>query len=185
MKNLADYIVIVDDAIPQDLCEDLIKTYNSCNDDHIMRDTDVYSFSELNITEHPAFKEQEEMLRSITHKVHDSYIGYTGANFMPVEHGYEQHRMKKYEPNDKDIFDWHTDVGDYSSARRYLVMFYYLNDVAEGGETLFDLGGEGFRGVKPKQGRVVCFPPMFMYPHKGCKPVSGPKYIISTYGHYL
>lgn len=184
MKNLADYIVIVDDALPADLCEELINTYDACQD-KVIRDTDTYSFTEVNVTENPDFKELEEVLRSITHKVHDSYIAYTGASFMPTEHGYEQHRMKKYEPNDKDVFDWHTDVGDYQSARRYLVMFYYLNDVQEGGETLFDLGGDGHRGVKPKQGRVVCFPPNFMYPHKGSKPISEPKYIISTYGHYL
>lgn len=184
MKNLGDYIVIVDDAIPADLCEALIKTYDS-HQDKVIWDTEVYSFSEVNVTEAAAFKEQEEILRSITHKVHDSYVEYTSASFMSSQHGYEQHRMNKYEANDKDIFDWHTDVRDYQSARRYLAMFYYLNDVAEGGETLFDLGGEGYHGVKPKQGRVVCFPPMFMYPYKGCKPVSGPKYIISTYGHYL
>jgi len=184
MKTLLDYILILDEAVPKKLCEELISTYDSC-EDHIIRDTEYYRFSEINISQSSKFAELEKQLQSITQRVHDTYVKHTDASFLLINHGYEQHRMKKYEPNDKDIFDWHTDVGDYASARRYLVMFYYLNDVDEGGETLFDLGDDCYHGIKPKQGSVVCFPPMFMYPHKGCKPVSGPKYIISTYGHYL
>jgi hypothetical protein len=65
-------------------------------------------------------------------------------------------------------------------------MFYYLNDVEEGGETAFDdKVSEYYLKVKSKQGRIVMFPPMWMYPHKGLKPISNPKYIISTYMHYL
>ena len=184
MKTLADYIRIYDDAVPMQLCKDLISEYDKCQD-KVIRDTEYYSFTEVNITEHKGFNLHEQLLKPITQNVHDSYVNQTGSEFLLINHGYEQHRMKKYEPNDKDIFDWHTDVGDYASARRYLVMFYYLNDVDEGGETLFNLGGDSLYKVVPKQGRVVCFPPNFMYPHKGCKPVSGPKYIISTYGHYL
>lgn len=184
MKTLSDYIVIIENALPKELCEELIDTYESCHD-YVIRKNETYSFSEINISEHTAFKKQEKVLSSITQKVHDSYVKYTKAEFLPLHHGYEQHRMKKYEPNGLDVFDWHTDVGDYASAKRYLVMFYYVNDVVEGGETVFNLGGNKYHSIKPKAGSIVCFPATFMYPHKGCKPISGPKYIISTYGHYL
>ena len=42
------------------------------------------------------------------------------------------------------------------------------------------------RGMKidPKKGRLVMFPPMWMFPHNGKPPISGPKYILSTYLHY-
>jgi hypothetical protein len=182
MKALGEYILVVDQAIPSELCERTIRLYDEC-DKTIQRDTEVYRFTELNINQEASFNECVAQLQSITQRVHDSYIKNTGSNFLPIEHGYEQHRMKKYEANDKDQFDWHTDVGDHASAKRYLVMFYYLNTVEDGGETLFHIGE--IYSVKPKQGRVVCFPPNFMYPHKGSKPISGPKYIISTYGHYL
>ena len=36
--------------------------------------------------------------------------------------------MKKYE-RDSSFFLDHVDVGDYESARRFLVFFVYLNDV--------------------------------------------------------
>ena len=184
MRSLSDYVVILDDAIPKNLCEEMIQIYDSCPDVSA-RDTDYYSFSEINMSQHPSFKDADNMVRSITQKVYDFYKDYTKSEFLPTNYGFEEQRIKKYEPNDKDQFDWHTDVGDYSSARRYLVMFYYLNNVEEGGETAFRLGNEYDYLVKPKAGRVICFPPMYMYPHKGMKPISGPKYIISTYGHYL
>jgi hypothetical protein len=58
-------------------------------------------------------------------------------------------------------------------------MFWYLNDVEEGGETVFDVGQEV--RVEPKAGTVCCFPPHWTFPHKGATPVSGPKYVISSY----
>jgi hypothetical protein len=62
-------------------------------------------------------------------------------------------------------------------------MFTYLNDVEEGGETEFE-SEFGFT-VKPKQGRMVVFPPMWMFPHRGKQPISNSKYILSTYLHYV
>ena len=63
-----------------------------------------------------------------------------------------------------------------------LVMFFYLNDVEEGGETKFKFESTGEElSIKPEAGSVVCFPPTWQYPHKGCTPISGPKYVISSY----
>ena len=89
--------------------------------------------------------------------------------------------MKKYDADLDDRFEQHIDVGDHDSARRFLVLFFYLNDVEEGGETTFprlDLK------IKPKRGSVLIFPPMWMYPHAGEQPVSNDKYIVGTYLHY-
>ena len=71
--------------------------------------------------------------------------------------------------------------GDHDSARRFLVLFFYLNDVEEGGETYFqDIDFT----VQPKEGRLLIFPPTWMFPHAGLKPVSNDKYIAGTYLHY-
>ena len=57
-------------------------------------------------------------------------------------------------------------------------VFWSLTDVEEGGETFFnDLD----YGVKPKKGRMLMFPPFWMYPHPGVRPISGTKYILGTY----
>ena len=44
--------------------------------------------------------------------------------------------LKDILPNDKDEFKEHVDVGDYASARRFLVFFLYLNDNF-GGQNIF------------------------------------------------
>ena len=90
--------------------------------------------------------------------------------------------MKKYVAEDDDRFDPHVDVGDHSSARRFLALFFYLNDVDEGGETWFTKMGIK---VKPEAGRCLIFPPTWTYPHAGLPPLNTNKYIIGTYLHYI
>lgn len=85
--------------------------------------------------------------------------------------------MKRYRPGGDDRFQPHFDsIG--AVANRYLVFLWYLNDVDEGGQTRFpDLGLD----VAPRAGRLVVFPPYWMFQHEGLPPVSGDKYILSTY----
>ena len=100
----------------------------------------------------------------------------------PPRNTIEQIRLKHYAANGIDRFDNHVDIGDHDSARRFLVLFFYLNDVEEGGETTFT---HLDYSVKPKQGSCLLFPPTWMYPHAGEKPVSNDKYIVGTYLHYV
>jgi hypothetical protein len=105
----------------------------------------------------------------------------------PENFGYEQLRMKRYLPNDQDEFKFHVDVQDYASARRFLVYFWYLNDVEEGGQTAFQLNrGQPVKlKVQPRTGRLLMFPPLWTHPHVAFKPVGGPKYIVGGYLHYV
>ena len=68
-----------------------------------------------------------------------------------------------------------------TSARRMLVIMYYLNTVEEGGETAFDT--ISFR-VKPEKGRVAIVPTWYGYPHSAEIPKSESKYMLKTYIHY-
>jgi len=77
------------------------------------------------------------------------------------------------------MFDTHVDVTDHESSRRFLSFLFYLNDVDVGGETVF----EGVT-IQAKTGRLVVFPPLWMFPHVGKSPITNNKYIISTYLHY-
>ena len=58
------------------------------------------------------------------------------------------------------------------------MLLWYLNDVSEGGETRFPQLG---LSVKPATGRLLMFPPYWMYQHEGEPPNSGDKFILSTY----
>ena len=76
-------------------------------------------------------------------------------------------------------FNTHVDVMKLISCPRFLSFLWYLNDVDEGGSTIFNN-----LKIKPKKGRLVIFPPMWMFPHMGEEPVSNTKYVMSSYLSY-
>jgi hypothetical protein len=95
-----------------------------------------------------------------------------------LDYHYQQElRIKRYRAGSDDGFQPHFDaLGNLS--HRYLVFLWYLNDVADGGETEFcDLGVR----VSARAGRLLVFPPYWMYQHAGLPPRSNDKYILSTY----
>ena len=148
------------------------------------------SFEQLTLVEHEEWQSvQNGMLEVfqdyIMHYKIDCSIG---KNQWPETYGYEAIRMKRYLANDYDRFDPHVDVMNHETAKRFLAFFIYLNDVEEGGETEFlNLKMPGTfipYQVKPKQGRLLMFPPMWPWYHAGLKPLSGMKYLLHSYCHY-
>lgn len=60
---------------------------------------------------------------------------------------------------------------------RFLSLIVYLNDVEEGGETEFWYGQK----IKPEKGKVLIFPSVFPFVHKGKIPISNDKYILQIF----
>jgi len=74
---------------------------------------------------------------------------------------------------------WHVEHGaGFESEPRAAVFSIYLNDVEEGGETEFL---HFSKRVKPKTGRIVIWPSSFPYLHRGNPPLSGEKYILTSW----
>tara|TARA_R110002012_G_scaffold409_6_gene1577 strand:+ start:3721 stop:4314 length:594 start_codon:yes stop_codon:yes gene_type:complete len=74
---------------------------------------------------------------------------------------------------------WHIEHGlGYENEARAFVYSIYLNDVEEGGETEFL---HFSKRVKPKKGRIVIWPAAFPYVHRGNPPLSGEKYILTSW----
>ena len=74
---------------------------------------------------------------------------------------------------------WHIEHGlGYENEARDFVYSIYLNDVEEGGETEFL---HFSKRVKPKKGRIVIWPAAFPYVHRGNPPLSGEKYILTSW----
>lgn len=190
MQNLADYVKVYDDVFDAEFCNTFIQMYEEAvkNDSPYYRrsdhrwEQDYRGFGELAITQQPEFKPYLNGYYNRLGQVYSHYKSTINNDFFPMNHTFEDCRMKKYEPDGHDQFGWHVDVGDKASSSRFIVMLLYLNDV-EGGLTRFQ--SEVDFTVKPKQGRMLLFPPMFLYPHIGEKVIGGPKYIISSYVHYV
>jgi hypothetical protein len=74
---------------------------------------------------------------------------------------------------------WHIEHGPgHFNESRAFVFSIYLNDVEEGGETEFL---HFSKRVKPKTGRIVIWPAAFPYLHRGNPPLSGEKYILTSW----
>tara|TARA_R100001163_G_C5067934_1_gene207518 strand:+ start:6363 stop:6971 length:609 start_codon:yes stop_codon:yes gene_type:complete len=74
---------------------------------------------------------------------------------------------------------WHIEkTKGLTYSHRALVWSIYLNDVEEGGETEFL---HFSTRVKPKTGRIVIWPADFPYLHRGNPPLSGEKYLLTSW----
>ena len=74
---------------------------------------------------------------------------------------------------------WHIEHGKgFDNEPRAFVFSVYLNDVEDGGETEFL---HFSKRVKPVKGRIVIWPAAFPYVHRGNPPLSGEKYILTSW----
>ncbi|KRG67176.1 2OG-Fe(II) oxygenase [Stenotrophomonas terrae] len=85
--------------------------------------------------------------------------------------------MKRYRAGSDEKFQTHFDSIN-EVCDRYLVFLWYLNDVEHGGQTWFP---SLQTGVAPRAGRLLMFPPYWMYAHQGRPSPEQDKYILSTY----
>jgi len=74
---------------------------------------------------------------------------------------------------------WHLEHNrGFDNEPRAFVYTIYLNDVEEGGETEFLYFS---KRVQPKTGRIVIWPAGFPYVHRGNSPLSGEKYLLTSW----
>jgi len=108
------------------------------------------------------------------------YIESTGAGhaFDTNEFHYTVLKIQKTLPTE-GYHVWHIEhQKGYHNEARAFVFSVYLNDVEEGGETEFL---HFSKRVKPKTGRIVIWPASFPYVHRGNPPLSGEKYILTSW----
>ena len=181
-ERLADFIRVYDGALPGELCDRIVARFES--DTASQQQVDVAAirrFTVLDITSTPSWSDIHQIL--LTHLIAgvERYVRDCDTRWLPHDQSIENFRIKRYQPGTGDEFRPHVDISSLGLAPRMLVIFWYLNDVAEGGETdFFSLG----LAVKPKRGRMLMFPPCFLYPHAGRPPISNPKYIVGSYTRY-
>ena len=164
------------DILPKDFCEHLIARFDAED----KRDLSHKMFEQIEID----WKDEVESLIDVTKRVGDHYRGlYDPCAMMPYKRRIEGFRIKRYEPN-KHRFPLHADASSLESCTRYLAFLFYLNDSEAGTRFYGPLGMEPLT-IDAKQGNLLVFPPMWMFPHEGIMPTEKPKYIMSTYFHYV
>lgn len=90
--------------------------------------------------------------------------------------------VQKYLQSSGGYHHWHSEIypqnASCESLHRALLFQFYLNDVAEGGETEFYYQK---RKIEARQGRLIIAPAGFTHSHKGHISRSGDKYIATSW----
>ncbi|HEX4862385.1 MAG TPA: 2OG-Fe(II) oxygenase [Rhizomicrobium sp.] len=179
-KLLSDYVKVYENTLAPARCETLIGRFEASQEQHERMEAErSYSFAELNVSRHWPEVEAEifgVMMGCIQKYWEALQIG----GSWPKQVDAERVRLKRYLPGGKDKFPTHVDVMNSEQSRRFLTAILYLNEPG-GGETVFphlDLI------VKPAAGRMVVFPPLWLFPHAGLPPRDRAKYILHRYLWY-
>lgn len=98
----------------------------------------------------------------------------------PDTYAQETARIKRYDPSRSQCFPPHVDIDRRANSGRFLSFLFYLND-SDAGTRFVDLDFT----VEARQGRCLVFPPQWQFPHEGLAPKREPKYILSSYLHYV
>lgn len=182
-RDLARYVQWFDNALQPEFCQRMIDAFQELdrfqtrNGRGAMTALQSSAWTELNVSK-VADASFETLFREQVLHYLDLYNQRSPQTLpIPPRNRLENLRIKRYLAEENDQFQPHFDAMDYT-CNRYMVFIWYLNDVAEGGETEFcDLGLR----IPARAGRLLMFPPYWMYQHAGLPPRSNDKYIISTY----
>ena len=181
--DLRSYVQTFDGALPVVFCRQLIASFEQTTAQHVVRrpgwraGLDASSWTELDVS-----ALADEAFKGFFYKQIDDHLGIYNQRLgltipVPPTPRISEMRIKRYEPGTGDGFQPHFDA-IYEQAHRYLVFLWYLNDVEEGGETEFcDLAIK----IPARTGKLLVFPPYWMFQHAGRPPLSGNKYILSMY----
>jgi hypothetical protein len=104
-----------------------------------------------------------------------AFIGVSDyQNINPSDSGYQIQRTYPGE-----YYHWHHDGRVINNTIRVLTFIWYLNDIEYDGYTEFNNGMK----IQPEQGKLLIFPAVWCYIHRGFPPKSETKYICTGWIH--
>ena len=180
---LARCIQVFDGAFEPSFCRQMIDSFHALSRFHQQNGRGVRAghsdslWTELDITPLTDARFRDVLLANMYKhlSLYNEHLAQPIA--LPATDKLSELVIKRYRPGADESFQLHFDaLGPV--ANRYLVFLWYLNDVESGGATTFPVLDVT---VQPKAGRLLMFPPYWMFQHEGTQPVSGDKYILSTY----
>lgn len=163
------------DALSAPRCRALIERFEASPDQAVCERESGHSFVQVDVTR--CWPDEHEALVPVLLSHFGKYQAAVNARFWPPKFAFENLRLKRYLPNGRDGFPPHVDVMCQAAARRFMTAILYLN-APDGGETVFP---ELAIAVSPEAGKLLAFPPLWLFPHAGLPPHSSPKYILHTY----
>jgi predicted 2-oxoglutarate/Fe(II)-dependent dioxygenase YbiX len=183
MKNINDYILVVPNIVPSELCDAVLTEYKNCAD---WKKAIVTSGENLNIrncqtigisfssiiekSQETRQKLDQELFTCAAKAIQQYNKQFTRCN-IEQDSGYD---LLKYEAG--QFYTTHTD--SFKDRPRAVSCSFALNDDYEGGEFAF-FDRELVYNLK--KGSCIMFPSNFMYPHEIMPVTSGTRYSIITW----
>ena len=187
--NITNFIGVYDNYILKNDCDETIKLYQ--NQDKFKKTTDRLAFENA-----PVLQKQDKQFFARPNNIDvwweilkpmmvnfdlawNHYVKNTGAlDAYGTPFHFTSLKIQKTLPTE-GYHVWHIEHGKgFENEPRAFVFTIYLNDIEEGGETEFL---HFSKRVKPKTGRIVIWPAGFPYVHRGNPPLSGEKYILTSW----
>ena len=187
--NINNFIGVYDNYITKEECNKAIKLYENQNKfNNTINRIGFEKASILQKQDQQYFANSNnidvwwEELKPIVHNFNlawNHYLENTGAGDVyktPLH--FTSLKIQKTLPTE-GYHIWHIEHNKgYDNEPRAFAYSIYLNDVEDGGETEFL--HQSVR-VKPKTGRIVIWPAGFPYLHRGNSPLSGEKYLLTSW----
>jgi predicted 2-oxoglutarate/Fe(II)-dependent dioxygenase YbiX len=186
MDKLEDYIMVVENAVTDALCDAILEEYKNSTDwlsstvGSVGKvDVNVRGAKTIGISQDVVMQKNEKVRRKLDHYLFIS-AGVASQKYrekhkphlnISRDCGYD---LLWYEPGMGYIE--HTDA--FSGASREVSCSFSLNDDYEGGEWTF-WGGK--KKLRVPKGSAILFPSNFMYPHQIMPVTKGNRYSIVTW----
>ena len=173
--KLNDFIWIKRNALSEEFCQHCIEKFEKDDRKHqglvrsgLCLDTKVST--DLSITTKDGWKEEDKIFfNSLTSHIETYIENVPYANEVvpnPKDTGYN---IQRTDPG--GFYTWHQDQW----KNRRITFIWYLNDVTEDGYTEFSTGYK----VQPETGKLLLFPALWPWVHRGFPPKSEVKYICT------
>ena len=190
--SLSECIRCYNNIIPEVLCEELIEFFETsltfatdlphkqCREMQLVGDPRPEAVQYKNILFDYLYPLGIRYENEVNESCHKDYK-VQGPTF--TEHfntGFRSLQIQKYTPNDKGYPTVHVEQGP-DHVKKYLAAIIYLNEVLDGGETVFPMGGTA---IEPSTGNIVIWPAGFPFWHCGNK-TNSDKYILTTWFEFL
>lgn len=167
------------DGVPPDFCAEAIRFFDASETRHKLNQPWQRYHQLTKLHQTPLY----ESVRANIARIFDRYKSDVDCGTLNYVRRLETPSLSRYDVADTDgahHFHSHADCWSMETASRQLSVIVYLNDVAEGGETVFNVG----KAVEPRAGRVLVFPSSFCFQHRGNPPVSNSKYVLVAWLHF-
>lgn len=176
--NIDDLTYVVKNQLDKDFCEHCIEKFKK-DDAKVVGITDgglqsdIKKSTDLYLSKLDNWKEEDNVFFESLSKnleIYRDWVPYPLQYYvLKDEHEDTGYQMQETKPG--EFYTWHHDQMD----NRHLTFIWYLNDVHYDGYTEFISGLK----IQPEMGKMLIFPGLWPWVHRGYPPKSENKYICT------